>query len=82
MSDRFPLTLSEAVYLAGLRAQSVLGQFNDKIDLVDYGSATHIHTHTHIHTRASYIYTATFKFRKLDPIINILPECSSNITHL
>lgn len=37
MSDRFPLSLSEAVYLAGLRAQVILGPYSDRIDLVDYG---------------------------------------------
>ena len=36
VSDRFPLSLSEAVYLAGLRAQVVLGPYSDRIDLVDY----------------------------------------------
>ena len=34
--DRFPVTQSEAVYLAALRAQSVLGHFSDSTDLMDY----------------------------------------------
>ena len=37
VSDRFPLSLSEAAYLAGLRAQVVLGPYSERIDLVDYG---------------------------------------------
>lgn len=36
VSDRYPLSLSEALYLAGLRAQVVLGPYSDRIDLVDY----------------------------------------------
>ena len=36
VSDRFPITLSEVVYLAGLRAQVVLGNSTDSIVLMDY----------------------------------------------
>ena len=36
LSDRFPVSLSEVVYLAALRAQVVLGPYSDRIDLVDY----------------------------------------------
>ena len=36
VSDRFPVSLAEAVYLAALRAQCVLGSFSEQINLVDY----------------------------------------------
>ena len=36
VSDRFPVTLTEAIYLASLRAQVVLGGFNEDANLVDY----------------------------------------------
>ncbi len=36
VSDRFPVSPSEAIYLASLRAQVVLGGFNEEADLVDY----------------------------------------------
>lgn len=36
VSDRFPVTVTEAVYLAALRAQVVLGSLSDQSDLVDY----------------------------------------------
>ena len=35
VSDRFPVNLSEAVYLAALRAQVVLGT-TEEVDLMDY----------------------------------------------
>ena len=36
VSDRFPVAYSEAVYLAGLRAQVILGPSSDEVDLMDY----------------------------------------------
>lgn len=36
ISDRYPLSSSEAIYLAALRAQVVLGGFNEDTDLMDY----------------------------------------------
>ena len=36
VSDRFPVSLSEAIYLAGLQAQIVLGSYADGTSLVDY----------------------------------------------
>lgn len=34
--DRFPVNLHEATYLAGLRAQAVLGDYHDGIESADY----------------------------------------------
>lgn len=36
VSDRFPVSASEAVYLAALRAQVTLGSYSDDNALVDY----------------------------------------------
>ena len=36
VSDRFPVSLSEATYLAALRAQVVLGGLTEEVDLMDY----------------------------------------------
>lgn len=36
VSDRFPITPPEVVYLAALRAQVVLGGFNEDANLTDY----------------------------------------------
>ncbi len=36
VSDRFPVTSAEAIYLASLRAQVILGGFNEDTNLVDY----------------------------------------------
>lgn len=35
-NDRFPLSLSEAVYLAGLRAQALFGKYHDDTSISDY----------------------------------------------
>ena len=34
--DRYPVSVGEAVYLAALRAQVVLGGFNEDANLTDY----------------------------------------------
>jgi myosin-7 len=52
VSDRFPLSLSEAVYLAGLRAQVVLGPYGERIDLVDYHSIIERYVPKYMRTRA------------------------------
>lgn len=36
VSDRYPVSLSEAIYLAALRAQAVMGGFSQDTDLMDY----------------------------------------------
>ncbi len=36
VNDRFPLTLSEAVYLAGLRTQALIGNCHEDIKTSDY----------------------------------------------
>jgi len=36
VGDRYPVSLSEAIYLAALRAQSVMGGFSQDTDLMDY----------------------------------------------
>ena len=36
VSDRYPISPTEAVYLASLRAQVVLGGFSEDTNLVDY----------------------------------------------
>lgn len=36
VGDRYPVTVNEAVYLASLRAQAVLGGFNEEANLTDY----------------------------------------------
>lgn len=36
VSDRYPISLTEAVYLAALRAQVVLGAFSPDTNLTDY----------------------------------------------
>ncbi len=36
VSDRFPVSVAEAAYLAGLRAQAILGPPSDEVDLMDY----------------------------------------------
>ena len=35
-NDRFPVTLSESIYLAGLRAQALIGNYHDDIEYSDY----------------------------------------------
>lgn len=36
VSDKYPVNISEAVYLAALRAQVVLGKFSEDTNLTDY----------------------------------------------
>ena len=36
VSDRYPISISEAVYLAALRAQVTLGKFSEDTNLTDY----------------------------------------------
>lgn len=36
VSDRYPVSVTEAVYLASLRAQVVLGGYNQDANLTDY----------------------------------------------
>lgn len=36
VSDRYPINLTEAIYLAALRAQVVLGGFSPDTNLTDY----------------------------------------------
>ena len=45
VNDRFPLTLSEAVYLAALRAQATLGNYHDDIELSEY-EYVHVNLYT------------------------------------
>lgn len=36
VSDRFPVTYEEAIYLSALRAHGVLGSYSEATDLLDY----------------------------------------------
>ncbi len=53
VSDRFPVSVSEAVYLAALRAQVVLGTVSEQSNLVDYTYADHtsVPVHTSLNTQ-------------------------------
>lgn len=38
VSDRFPVTYEESVYLAALRAHVTLGEYSDSVNMTDYMS--------------------------------------------